>query len=136
MHTMLHRARKNNLHKIAIIFFSMSLNICFGCLKEPSNRDGSFEYLQHMFWLRNKKNNFQLRTLIWRPYWNEWKLEVHTMLTTHKVLSVFLLEYVHLLGQLWYLRPTLITCYEKQCGSRSAGFIRNQLIRIHPIFQN
>ena len=27
--------------------------------------DGSFEHPQHMFWLRNKKNNFQLHTLIW-----------------------------------------------------------------------
>ena len=36
----------------------------FGCLKEPSHRDGSFEYPQHMFLLRNKKNNFQPRTLI------------------------------------------------------------------------
>ena len=41
--------------------------MCLGCSKEPSHRDGSFEYPQHMFWLRNKKNNFQLRTLIWRP---------------------------------------------------------------------
>ena len=41
--------------------------MCFGCSKEPSHRDGSFEYPQHMFWLRNKKNNFQLRTLIWGP---------------------------------------------------------------------
>ena len=41
--------------------------MCFGCSKEPSHRDGSFEYPQHMFWLRNKKNNFQLRTLIWVP---------------------------------------------------------------------
>ena len=40
--------------------------MCFGCSKEPSQRDGSFGYLQHMFWLRNKKNNFQLHTLIWR----------------------------------------------------------------------
>ena len=39
----------------------------FGCSKEPSHRDGSVEYPQHMFWLRNKKNNFQLRTLIWGP---------------------------------------------------------------------
>ena len=39
--------------------------MCFGCQKEPSHRDGSFEYPQHMFWLRNKKNNFLLRTLIW-----------------------------------------------------------------------
>ena len=44
--------------KIAIIFLSISLNMCFGCSKEPSYRDGSFEYPQHMFWLRNKKNNF------------------------------------------------------------------------------
>ena len=41
--------------------------MCFGCSKEPSHRDGSFEYPQHRFWLRNKKNNFQLRTLIWGP---------------------------------------------------------------------
>ena len=53
--------------KIAIIFLCISLNMCFGCSKEPSHRDGSFEYPQHMFWLRNKKNNFLLRTLIWGP---------------------------------------------------------------------
>ena len=41
--------------------------MCFGCSKEPSHRDGTFEYPQHMFWLRNKKNNFQLRTIIWGP---------------------------------------------------------------------
>ena len=41
--------------------------MCFGCSKEPSYRDGLFEYPQHIFWLRNKKNNFQLRTLIWGP---------------------------------------------------------------------
>ena len=44
--------------KIVIIFLSVSLNICFGCSNEPSHRDGSFEYPQHMFSLRNKKNNF------------------------------------------------------------------------------
>ena len=41
--------------------------MCFGCSKEQSHRDGAFEYPQHMFWLRNKKNNFQLHTLIWGP---------------------------------------------------------------------
>ena len=41
--------------------------MCFGCSKEPSHRDASFEYQQHMLWLKNKKNNLQLRTLIWRP---------------------------------------------------------------------
>ena len=49
--------------------------MCFGCSKEPSHRDGSFEYPQHMFWLRNKKNNFQLHTLIWGPDKNR---EKHT----------------------------------------------------------
>ena len=53
--------------KIVIIFLYISLNICFWCSKEPSHRDRSFEYPQHMFWLRNKKNNFQLPTLIWGP---------------------------------------------------------------------
>ena len=58
------------MRKIAIIFLSISLtclNICFGCLKEPFHRDGCFEYQQHMFWWRNKKNNFQSRTLILMP---------------------------------------------------------------------
>ena len=39
--------------------------MCFGSLKEPSHQDGTFEYPQHMFWLRNKKK--MLRTLIWGP---------------------------------------------------------------------
>ena len=37
--------------KIVIIFLSNSQNMCFGCSKEPSHGDGSFEYPQHMFWL-------------------------------------------------------------------------------------
>ena len=53
--------------KIAIVFLSICLNMCFGCSKELSHRAGSFEYPQHMFWLRNKNDNFHLRTLIWRP---------------------------------------------------------------------
>ena len=31
------------------------------------NWDGSFEYPQHMFWLKNKKINFLVRTLNYRP---------------------------------------------------------------------
>ena len=54
-----HSWSKNNLRKIVIIFLSISLNMCFGCSKELSHWDGSFEYPQHMFWLRNKKNNVQ-----------------------------------------------------------------------------
>ena len=42
---------------IQFLVFSLSidLNMCFGCSKEPSHRDGSFEYLQHMFWLKISK---------------------------------------------------------------------------------
>ena len=57
--------KQKNLPKIVIFFLSISLNICFGCSKEPSHRDGSLEYPQHMFWLRDKKNNFQSCNLIW-----------------------------------------------------------------------
>ena len=38
--------------------------MCFGCSKEPSYGDGSFEYPQHMYWLRNKKNNFPLHSYL------------------------------------------------------------------------
>ena len=44
--------------KIAVIFLSVSLNMCFGCSKETLHQGSSFEYPQHMFWLRNKKINF------------------------------------------------------------------------------
>ena len=48
--------------------------MCFGYSKEPSHRDGSFEYPQHMFCMRNKENSFPIRTLIWRPekLYNPW----------------------------------------------------------------
>ena len=41
--------------------------MCFGCSKEPSPWDGSFEYPQHMFWMINEENSFIIHTLIWRP---------------------------------------------------------------------
>ena len=43
-------------HKVVNIFLPISFNICIRCSKEPSHGDGSFEYQQHMFSLRNKKN--------------------------------------------------------------------------------
>ena len=46
------------------IFLSINLNMCFGCPKEPSQCDSSFEYPQHMFWLRNKKTYLPIHTLI------------------------------------------------------------------------
>ena len=38
--------------------------MCFRGSEELSHQDGYFEYPQHIFWLRNKKN---IHTLIWRP---------------------------------------------------------------------
>ena len=46
--------KRLGINKIVNFYLSSSLNICFGCSKEPSHFGGSFEYLQHMFWLRNK----------------------------------------------------------------------------------
>ena len=40
--------------KMVIIFISIDLNMYSWCSKESSHRDGSFEYQQHMFWLRNE----------------------------------------------------------------------------------
>ena len=34
--------------KIVNIFLPINFNICFGCSKEPSHWDGSFEYPQHI----------------------------------------------------------------------------------------
>ena len=59
--------RKFYERKIVIIFLPTNLNICFGCSKELSHCDGTFEYPQHMFWMRNKENSYPIHTLIWRP---------------------------------------------------------------------
>ena len=55
------------LRKILTIFLPINLNMCFECSKEPSLRDGCFEYPKHMYWMRNKENNFPISNLIWRP---------------------------------------------------------------------
>ena len=60
--------------KIVIIFLPINFNMCFGCSKEPSHCDGSFEYPQHVFWMRNKENSFPIRTLIWRPVHTQFDL--------------------------------------------------------------
>ena len=77
-------------HKIINIFLSISLNMCFGCSKEPSHWDGSFEYPQHMFWLRNKKDNFQIYVLFLRAWTERGSPESACML-------------IHSHHPLWYL---------------------------------
>ena len=54
---------QKNQRKIVNIFLPISFSLCFGCSKEPSHWDGTFEFPQHMFWLRNQKIIFLLRTL-------------------------------------------------------------------------
>ena len=55
---------KQNFQRINVnIFLPMGFNICFGCSKEPSHWDDSFQYPQHMSWLRNKKIKFSFHTL-------------------------------------------------------------------------
>ena len=55
--------------KSHIIFLSISLSMSFGCSKEPSHRDGSFEYPQHMIWLRNKGGNSE-KIMVYLESWN------------------------------------------------------------------
>ena len=43
--------------KIVNILLLIHLNLHFGCSKKYH-----FEYPQHLFWLRNKKTNFELHT--------------------------------------------------------------------------
>ena len=74
--------------KSVIIFLPNSLNRCFGCSKDLTHWDGSFEYPQHMFWLRNR-NNFQITSLIWRP-----DTIIQGAHVRHKCLSLYDL-YIH-----------------------------------------
>ena len=57
------RLKKTFERKIVNTILPISLNICFGCSKEPSHWDVAFEYPQHMFWLRNK-NFFVTHSLL------------------------------------------------------------------------
>ena len=42
-------------------FLLIRFNMCFGCSKKKSHGNDSFDYPQHMFWMRNKKK----KILIW-----------------------------------------------------------------------
>ena len=45
----------------------ISFKVCFGCSKELSHGDGSFEHPKNVFWSSNREINLQLHTLIRRP---------------------------------------------------------------------
>ena len=44
-----------SLENVIIFLISNLLSIWFGCSKEPSHGDSSFENPKHTFWFRNKK---------------------------------------------------------------------------------
>ena len=64
----------------------------FGAQKNRLIETILFEYQQHMFWLRNKKNNFLIRTLIWIPVAVNAPISLHICIScqsrayTHQVL--------------------------------------------------
>ena len=74
--------------KIVNNFLSISLNISFGCSKEPSLSDGSSEYPQHMFWFINRKNVFSTtHSYLESSFYHRSRL-VHFF--QRKILNVFL----------------------------------------------
>ena len=69
-----HIYRKNFQCKIENGFLLISFNICFRCSKDPSHWDGSFEYPQHMFWMKNKKINIFWYELLTKGQQNSQKM--------------------------------------------------------------
>ena len=57
------QVRKHLSIKLYFLFLPINLNLCFWCSKEPSHCDGSFEYPQHIVWL--KLLNFTLFLEAW-----------------------------------------------------------------------
>ena len=55
-----------NEHKMANIFFNIRLNVCFGRAKEPFTDTVVWVSPTYVLF-RNRNENFQVRTLIWRP---------------------------------------------------------------------
>ena len=56
--------KKNIWAKNSVFFLYYQFKHVFWMLKKPSHWTGSIEYPQHLFWLSNEKNNFQLCTHI------------------------------------------------------------------------
>ena len=108
-----------------IISLSISLNMCCECSKEPSHRDGSFEYPQHMFWLVNKKIIFSysflsvgLNGLCGNSLWCEGGCHAE-----YSYLPTTLLP-----KTIQFTCKTIFTSIyqhvQAECESRSEGFIR------------
>ena len=59
----------------------------FWVFKKQPHRDGSFEYPQYMFWLRNKKNYFQLHTFYLEAY-----MTLNKMFFSNKNINIYLIS--------------------------------------------
>ena len=87
-----------------IVFLFLDQNICCVHSKESSQRDGSFEHPKHMFKLMGKK----IITILCSKCFLIWSYPL-------------------------FADPGFILFW-KNCSSRSAGFWRSHLIRIHTLF--
>ena len=66
--------------------------MCFGGSKEPSHRDGSFEYQQHMFWLRKIIFSYTLLSMCVNP--DDGAVTVNTEIFARILVSRILLKAV------------------------------------------
>ena len=95
--------------------------MCFGCSKEQSHQDGSFEHPQHMFWLRNNKNNFQICSL-WRPV-------SHMSISILKTyMNSYLVGLAHILAWAFIYVPTVY-------ASRGRWLPKQQVPKSHALAQ-
>ena len=88
------RFNKTYMCKNVIIFLSISLTSVFGCSKEPSRCDGSFEHPQPLFWFRNKKTIFNYafisKGLLYLPIGGvQWTLCVSKIVRFNKVTDLW-----------------------------------------------
>ena len=122
-HSCIWPVKQNLLGKIAIIFLSISLNMCFECSKEGSHRDGSFEYPQHMFWLWNKKVRHSdlgacsCPTPMWIAVWNSCHLRINPFLNPEILVASFSV----------FSRPCKVLCMKK-CVPWSPYYLPSNLL--------
>ena len=57
--------------------------MCFLCSKEPSHSDGSFEYPQQMFWMRNEKKQSHFIIYFLYKVWKSGPITVRANISGH-----------------------------------------------------
>ena len=91
----------------------------FGCWKEPSHWDGSFDY-QNIFRLRNKKNNFQFCTHIWElSFHSLWDFLLHRLRMKYGLFSLRPINNLSvILGQVFLGGTSPKECRTKHPGTK------------------